>query len=377
VRRFLAILILLAMPAAVAAQSSQLSARGLGQPGRWLSTRSTATGGSFAMFDPGSALNPASLGGAQTLTATFTGLQDFRTVENPSGTASLRDNRFPLVSVAGPTRRVPLVLGLSYSNYADRDFSFATVDTLDPQGTPVQVFDTLSSRGGISDFRIAGAYQLSQTILGGGLHILTGSNRLESRRSFHEGSYLPLTEKAEVSYAGVGASLGLIHHLGSRLSVALLARTDGHLDVDKDSTRVGQIDLPYTVGMAARVEFSPRMSLAGQGVYRTWSASNSDLLSTGAVGSENTIDLSFGGEFLPDVRRPSRRPLRFGGHYATLPFLLEVGQQPTEVGVAAGTGMSFAQDRGGIDLALEYLWRSAGEFKERVFQLSLGVSVRP
>jgi hypothetical protein len=377
VRRFLAILILLAMPAAVAAQSSQLSARGLGQPGRWLSTRSTATGGSFAMFDPGSALNPASLGGAQTLTATFTGLQDFRTVENPSGTASLRDNRFPLVSVAGPTRRVPLVLGLSYSNYADRDFSFATVDTLDPQGTPVQVFDTLSSRGGISDFRIAGAYHLSQTILGGGLHILTGSNRLESRRTFHQGSYLPLTEKAEVSYAGVGASLGLIHHLGSRLSVALLARTDGHLDVDKDSSRVGQIDLPYTVGMAARVEFSPRMSLAGQGVYRTWSASNSDLLATGAVGSENTIDLSFGGEFLPDVRRPSRRPLRFGGHYATLPFLLEVGQQPTEVGVAAGTGMSFAQDRGGIDLALEYLWRSAGDFKERVFQLSIGVSVRP
>ena len=75
--------------------------------------------------------------------------------------------------------------------------------------------------------------------------------------------------------------------------------------------------------------------------------------------------------------RPSRRPIRFGGHYATLPFLLEVGQQPTEVGVSAGSGMSFAQDRGGIDLAAEYLWRSAGEFKERVFQLSIGVSVRP
>src|SRR3954449_11432128 len=124
------------MPAAVAAQSSQLSARGLGQPGRWLSTRSTATGGSFAMFDPGSALNPASLGGAQTFTATFTGLQDFRTVENPSGTASLRDNRFPLVSVAGPTRRVPLVIGLSYSNFAQREFSFANLDTLDPHGIP-------------------------------------------------------------------------------------------------------------------------------------------------------------------------------------------------------------------------------------------------
>ena len=125
-------------------------------------------------------------------------------------------------------------------------------------------------------------------------------------------------------------------------------------------------------------ETSPRIdALAGQGVYRTWSATNSDLLTTGAVGSENTIDLSLGGEFLSDIRRPNRRPIRFGGHYATLPFLLELGQQPTEVGVSAGSGMTFAQDRGGIDLALEYLWRSAGEFKERVFQLSIGVSVRP
>jgi hypothetical protein len=329
------------------------------------------------MFDPGSSLNPAALGGTQTLTASFMGLQDFRKVENPSGTASLRDNRFPLVSVAGPTRRMPLVLGLSYSNYADRDFSFATVDTLDPRGTPVEVFDTLSSRGGISDFRIAGSYRLSQSVVGGSFHILTGSNRLESQRTFEEGTYLPLTEKAEVSYGGVGVSLGLIRDMGHRLSVAVVARTDGHLDVDKDSTRVGEIDLPATLGLAARVQFSSRLTLAGQGVYRTWSASNSDLLATGAVGSDNTIDLSFGGEFLSDLRRPNRRPIRFGAHYATLPFLLEVGEQPTEVGVAAGSGMSFAQDRGGIDVALEYLWRSAGEFKERVFQLSFGVSVRP
>jgi hypothetical protein len=272
---------------------------------------------------------------------------------------------------------MPLVLGLSYSNYADRDFSFATADTLDPRGTPVKVFDTLSSRGGISDFRIAGSYRLSQTIVGGSFHILTGSNRLESQRTFEEGTYLPLTEKAELSYGGVGFSLGLIRDMGRRLSVAVLARTDAHLDVDKDSTRVGELDLPATLGLAARVELSPRLTLAGQGVYRTWSATNSDLLATGAVGSDNTLDLSFGGEFLSDTRRPNRRPIRFGAHYATLPFLLEVGQQPTEAGVAAGSGMSFAQDRGGIDVALEYLWRSAGEFKERVFQLSFGVSVRP
>jgi hypothetical protein len=30
-----------------------------------------------------------------------------------------------------------------------------------------------------------------------------------------------------------------------------------------------------------------------------------------------------------------------------------------------------------VDLALEYLRRSAGEFKERSFQVTIGVSVRP
>jgi hypothetical protein len=37
----------------------------------------------------------------------------------------------------------------------------------------------------------------------------------------------------------------------------------------------------------------------------------------------------------------------------------------------------FAQDRASIDLSLEYLSRSAGEFKEHAFVISVGVGVRP
>jgi hypothetical protein len=39
--------------------------------------------------------------------------------------------------------------------------------------------------------------------------------------------------------------------------------------------------------------------------------------------------------------------------------------------------MRFAQQRGGIDLALEHVWRSEGVYSERAFILTLGVSVRP
>ena len=376
-RRSLAVLFLLAIPAAAAAQSSQLQVRGLGLPGRWLSARATATGGAFGMFDAGSSLNPAALGQVQALTAGFTGIQNFRSVDIPGASESLRETRFPLVTIAGPTKRVPLVLGLSYSSYTDRDFTLATGDTLDLRGAPVAVFDTLSSRGGLSDLRVAGAWRFPRTVVGGGFHVLTGSDRLQSKRTFEDPSYLPVAEKTELSYAGIGASLGVIQQLGGGLQVAALARSDGHVGVDRDSTRVSEMDLPYTLGLGARWQLSPKLALAGQGIVRTWSATNSDLLAAGAPGAENTIDLSFGAEYVGDPRRPSRRPLRLGGHYATLPFLLEAGRQPTEFGVAAGSGIRFAQERGGVDLALEYISRSAGEFKERSFQVTIGVSVRP
>jgi hypothetical protein len=110
---------------------------------------------------------------------------------------------------------------------------------------------------------------------------------------------------------------------------------------------------------------------------RTWSAANSDLLQQGGTGAENTFEVAAGAEYIPDLRRPFRRPIRFGARYARLPFPLVPGQQGQEYGISAGSGMRFAQQRGGIDLTLEHVWRSEGVYSERAFLLSLGISVRP
>jgi hypothetical protein len=53
------------------------------------------------------------------------------------------------------------------------------------------------------------------------------------------------------------------------------------------------------------------------------------------------------------------------------------GQQGNEFGVSAGSGIRFAQQRAGIDLAVEHVWRSEGLYSENGFLISLGVSVRP
>jgi hypothetical protein len=159
--------------------------------------------------------------------------------------------------------------------------------------------------------------------------------------------------------------------------MAATVRSDGHVNVDRDSTRVSTIDLPYSFGFGLRWRANPKLALASQLLTRTWSGANSDLLEQGGVGSKNNYEVSLGAELTPNLRRPSRRPLRIGVRYGTLPFLLETGEQPKEFGISAGTGIRFAQERAGVDLGLEHVWRSAGAFKERAFLVNLGVTVRP
>lgn len=378
---FLALLALApatAVPATAVAQASQFSVRGLGTPGRAVSTRTAGSSGAFALFDAESGINPAALGGLATVTATFNGTQSFRTVENPAGSESLRDSRFPLVSFGGPVRAGRFAFGVSYSTYTNRDFSAATSDTVELRDILVPVFDTLSSRGGVSDLRLAGSYRVrDRSVVGAALHVFTGTNRMESRRAFADTQYIPVQQSAELSYAGVGASVGAVHQLGPSLWVAAIARSDGNVKVDRDSARVGTVDLPYSVGLGLRWKAGARLDLAGHGIFRTWSGANSDLLASGGTGAENTFEVALGGEYVGDPRRPNRRPIRFGAHYATLPFPLQPGIQPTELGVSVGSGVRFAQDRAGVDLSVQYLTRSGGDFEDRGLVVSIGVGVRP
>jgi hypothetical protein len=376
--RFTSLLILLALlPGVSSAQSSQFGVRGLGFPGRGLAVRAAGSSGAFGLFDPESSLNPAALGAVPTLTSVFVLTQDFRHTENPAGTASLRDSRFPLLSVAGPVGSVA-AFGISFSNYTSRDFTEVTKDTLDIRGVPVGVTDSFSSRGGLNDLRLAGAYRVhGHWTFGAGFHVITGSNRLQARRVFSDPSFLSSTQKSEISYAGVGLSVGVIRQFGTRFAIAALVRSDGHLNVDRDSARVGKVDLPYTFGLGLWLQPAGQLELGVQSIVRTWSGANSDLLQQGGTGAKNTFEVAAGAQYTSDPKRPYRRPIRLGARYATLPFPLVPGEQGHELGVSLGTGMRFAQQRAGIDLSLEHLWRSEGSYSERAFIVSLGVSVRP
>ncbi len=373
------LLLLAAAPHALAGQSSQFGVRGLGLPGREQSVRAMGSGGAFSFFDGESSVSPASLVFLGRLTATFTALGDYRSTSTPAGEASIRDPRFPQFLVGGPIRRFPLTLGLSYSNYTTRDYSLAFPATVILRGQPVGVTDTIESRGGINDFRLAAAYRLSQRwVVGAGAHIITGSNRVEARRTFADTNYASTRQRAELSFAGLGVSVGVMGQLGDALTLAAMARSDGRVSVDRDSTEISEVDLPITVGGAARLRVTPKLHLAGQALYRNWSTANDDLVALGGTGAANTIEVAGGLEFTPDPRRPLRRPIRLGFRYAELPFPLTAGASATEYGVSLGSGLSFAADRAAVGVSVERAWRNQGDaFSETAWILTAGVTVRP
>jgi hypothetical protein len=363
----------------VAAQSSQFGVRGLGLLQRPISVRAHGTAGAFALFDAESAFNPASIGAVSFLSANFQTVQGWRKSENPAGTASARDNRYPGVFVAGPIGGTPFSLALSASGFTDRNFVLGSRDTLTLRGVPVEVFDTLSSQGGLSDLRAAVAWRQSRAVQWGlGLHLVTGSNRIESRRSFADSSYVSADERFTYSFLGFGASAGVVVRPATFLTLAGMVRTDDRLRTERDSISIGSTELPITVSGGARLQIGDQFMLAGGAVFRNWSVASDDLVAQGGTGSVNASEVSLGFEYLTDPRRPSHRPIRVGVRRATLPFPLRPGDKTTETAVSIGTSLRFVNERAGFDLAVQRLWRKGGAgFDETATLLTLGVSVRP
>jgi hypothetical protein len=364
----------------LSAQTSIFGARGLGLPGRAYSAHVWGLSGANSLFDPESNRNPASIARLLTVTAGFQIVPEWRSVETPAGDESVKLTQFPLFMVAGPLRSTLFGVGLSVSNYTSRDFKLVSTHSETIRGVPVDITDTLASRGGLNDIRLAVSYLAGPKLdLGAAFHVITGVNRMDQTRIFSDTSFLPSEQSAELSYAGVGLSIGAVYRPNATLGLAASLRTDNKASLDRDSTNIDAIDLPYTLAAGFQLQASSRLLAAGQATFRTWSAANSDLLEQGGPGAENTLELSAGLEYARDPRATWRRPIRLGVRYAQLPFLLTAGgEKPTELGITIGTGTRFAGQRGGIDLALEKTWRSAGSsYSESGWLLILGISVRP
>ncbi len=366
-------------PSVGVGQSSQFGVRGLGIPIRPLSPRAVGVGGAFGLFDLESSVNPAAPGSVTVFTSLLTSTQNFRSSTNPFGKSSGRDSRFPQILVAGPIGGTNVAAAISISGYTDRSFVLGTQDTIELRGARVGVFDTLSSRGGLSDIRLAGAWRVSPTFhVGLGFHAITGSNRIQNSLHFADSSYVPTVEQTEISYLGLGVSTGFTLRVVPRLTVAGSYRNDGHVNIERDTTRIAKTDLPTSMAVGIRWLPSERVMWAAAFQRRGWGAADRDVKLQRGIGAEDTYEVSTGLELVRDPRNPGHRPWRFGAHYATLPFPIRADRQAHEIGFSIGSGVRFTQGRGGVDLAVQQVFRSdGGGFTERATVVTFGISIRP
>ena len=373
----LALVLVAGAPAALAGQASQFGVRALGLPSLPQSARSHGTAGALGFFDPESAINPASLRGVTRSMASFNLLQSWRTSENPFGRTTGNDSQFPLFFAAGPIGS-RLVGSVSASVYSDRTFGLALEDTLVLRDVPVVASDTVLSRGGISDLRAGLAYRIGpRAAVGLGLHILTGTNRIEFRRTFSDSNYASVRLRNELSFAGFGVSLGALVEPVVGLQLAAFARLDGDLSLDRDTTDIGDLNLPRSLGAGVRWQAARGLVIAGHVLTQTWSRLDADLKARGGVGAVNTVAVAGGLEWFRSATRPGRLPIRAGVRWGRLPFPVEDGAEGgSELAIALGTGFRFAGDRGSVDLAVERIWRDEGVFRERAYALKLGIGIR-
>lgn len=378
-RRTILVAAMVAMPTLAASQSSQFGIRGLGIPTRPISARAAATGGSFALFEAESGVNPAAITGAQSLQATFNVLPNTRTSTNPGGEGSANTVRFPYTAIVNRIKNTNVYISAGVGTYADRDYSISTSDTTVINGEPVGYDDKLTSKGGVADIRLAAGYRPSPIwAMGLGLHFITGSSRMELRRDFSDSTFSAVSQRSEISYNAIGISVGTVYRRTPKLLLAGTLRVNGQADVDRDSIDAFKVDLPWSVSVGAQYTLSRRATLAVLGEFDGWSAANDDLVAVGGVGAEDTWRAAAGAEVVTSESTPTKFPLRLGVRAGSLPFPLSPGVQASEFGVSTGTGLRIAKGRGSLDLSLERVWRSDdADFSETAWILGVAVTVRP
>jgi len=345
------------------AQDSQFGIRGLGTPGKAESVRARSTGGAFAPFDAFSPLMDASLIDMRRISGSVTGAISKRTVDIGGTQTPLRGTRFPAFVIGGPIGR-RIVVGAGFSTYLDRTFGISTSDTIILRTDTVAITDAVTSDGAVADLRLAAAGRLNRWFaVGGGLHLLTGSTRVEATRTFGDTSYRNTTARDQVSYEGAGASVSALMDLGASLHVAGWFRADSKLRADIRGKTAAENDLPNSYGAGILWRPGSQFAVAATATWRDWTASASN--------GHNTFNWSLGTE----LGSPGSG-FRLGARGGQMPFGAG-SEAPTEVGLSAGLGKQFSAGRGRIDFGVERLQRNGQGLSEQVWTFLLGLTVRP
>lgn len=368
-----------ALAAGVVPASAQgtLSTQGFGYPLGGLSARAAATGGALGEFDNLSARNPAALNGWGRSGLYFQYDPEMRRINAGDVTDRTTTARFGSIA-AGFLVGSRWVVGLSNHAFLDRSWATKVRSGQRLGDDSVSFTETFNSRGGIGENRVALSYQLHpRVILGAGLHLFTGENRINLRRQFDDSvRYGSLNRDITLSYTGTGGSAGVIVNPVRGVSLAGSYRYGGTMRLRVVDTLRTEAKVPSRLGVAVRLDVITGLTLLGSADRNEWSKLNG-LGSTTANGID-AWEYSGGAQFTGQRTRNTPWTYSVGYRQRDLPFAA-AGAVVSEKIFAGGISAPIAGPRAMLDLAVQRAARDAasGTTTERAWLLSVGLSVRP
>lgn len=374
--RLLPILALVASSLPARAQGT-LSTQGFGYPLGGMSTRAAGAGGAFAEFDALSSRNPAALPawGRPGLYVQYD--PEFRTVSLGSERDRTTTPRFGAVAVSFAAAGGRTVIGLSSHTFLDRTWAtqIRSFDRLG--GDSIAYLESFKSSGAIGDSRLGVSYALtSRIVVGVGLHVFSGENRLTLIRQFDDSlRFGTLRRNLTLSYSGTGASAGVVVTPVSWISFAASAREGGSLRLRIVDTAQTRASVPNRYGFAMRFDGLPGVSLSAGADREEWSGLNG--LGSASATARDAWEYSVGAEFAGQRSQTESWTYSVGYRQRDLPFAAD-GLTVSEKVFAGGTSIPIAGPRAALDLALQRATRnSSSDVRERAWLLSVGLTIHP
>lgn len=368
----------LAYGSPLAAQGT-LSTQGFGFPTGQLSTRALATGGGLAEFDPDTPINPASIALSSDPRMFLQYEPEFRKLTVGKGSANTMTARFPVVAASVPFGSRGS-FGVSVATLLDRSSSTRVERQQDVAGQSVNITETTSTLGSISDIRVAFGYAFSQKVqFGIGGHVYTGQNRVFFSQVFPDSvKFNNVSQTSTLGFTGFAGSAGVLLRPSKTFGFGLSGRKGARIEANRADSAVSEADVPDRLSAGVSYEGIPGSSISAHLSREMWSSMNG--LGSSDANAVDTWEGGLGIESLGPRIAQRQIVLRVGGRYRTLPFTA-ADNEVKELSFAAGMGAQFFRNRATFDLSVERSARSvdgsAINAKERSYILSFGLRVRP
>ena len=370
---------LLAAAAVPAGAQGTLSTQGYGFSSGEFSTRARGTAGALGEFDAISPLNPSAMAELGRSSIYLQYDPEFRSTQVPGNQTSTSVFRFPIFSAilaVGENGRG--AVGFSASSFLDRTWAISDSALQNVGGDTATYTQVQSSRGGMSDVRLAFAWRFTDKIRAGlAVHAIVGSNQVFTTRQYGDSSqYVSANLSWDLRYSGKAISFGAEYQPVPKLTLAATYRRGFGLTVSlRDSVTLGSGRVPDRFSFGVRADIAKGSQVTASTVFTTWS-SMSSMLEPGSVAIDSW-DTAIGIETAGPITLGLPTIWRAGLATRGLPFAVRtIGVR--EASAAAGISFLISQGRGILDLALQRAQRSAsGGLSESAWTVSVGLMVSP